>query len=79
VRRGDELHENGGVLDDVRAGLAEGVKNFSFRGCIRRPTEDPPGPTVPPYAAPRRFAKRSSVDSGRRTGEEYALLSAPNS
>jgi hypothetical protein len=23
VRRGDELHENGGALDDVRAGLAE--------------------------------------------------------
>jgi hypothetical protein len=23
VRRGDELHDTGGVLDDVRAGLAE--------------------------------------------------------
>jgi hypothetical protein len=28
------------------------VKNFSFHGCIRRPTGDPPGPTAPPYAAP---------------------------
>jgi hypothetical protein len=25
------------------------------------------------------FGARSSVDGGRRTGEEYALLSAPNS
>jgi hypothetical protein len=65
VRRGDELHENGGALDDVRAGLAEEVKNFSFRGCIRRSMGDPPGPTVPPYAARRRFARRLSVHSGR--------------
>jgi len=26
---------------------------------------DPPGPTIPPYAARRRFARRSSVHSGR--------------
>jgi hypothetical protein len=37
--RGVELHENGGALDDVRAGLAEEVKNLSFRGCIRSPRE----------------------------------------
>jgi hypothetical protein len=29
-------------------GLLKRVKNFSFRGCIRRSTVDPPGPTVPP-------------------------------
>lgn len=28
--------------------LLKRVKNFSFRGCIRRPSGDPPGPTVPP-------------------------------
>ena len=41
------------------------VKNFSLRGYIRRPIGDPPGPTVPPYAARRRFARRLSVHSGR--------------
>ncbi|WP_442817931.1 carboxypeptidase regulatory-like domain-containing protein [Streptomyces sp. NBC_01224] len=41
------------------------VEKFSFRGCIRRPMGDPPGPTVPPYAARRRFARRLSVHSGR--------------
>jgi hypothetical protein len=39
------------------------VKKFSFRGW--NPLGDPLGPTVPPYAARRRFARRLSVDSGR--------------
>ena len=29
VRRGDGLHENGGALDDVRAGLGEEGEEFS--------------------------------------------------
>jgi len=41
----DDLRENGGALDDVRALPAKG-KNFSFRGCIRRPMGHPPGPTT---------------------------------
>jgi hypothetical protein len=45
--------------------LLKRVENFSFRGCIRRPMGDPPGPTVPPYAARHRFARRLSVHSGR--------------
>jgi hypothetical protein len=45
--------------------LLKRVKTFSFRGCIRRPTGDPPGPTVPPYAARHRFARRLPVHSGR--------------
>jgi hypothetical protein len=45
--------------------LLKRVKNFSFRGCTRRSMGDPPGPTVPPYAARRRFARRLSVHSGR--------------
>ena len=40
-----DLRENGGALDGVRALPAEG-KNFSFRGCIRRPMGHPPGPTT---------------------------------
>jgi hypothetical protein len=60
----DDLRKNGGALDGVRALPAKG-KNFSFRGCIRRPMGDPPGPTVPPYAVRRRFARSLSVHSGR--------------
>ena len=41
----DDLRENGGALDGVRALPAKG-KNFSFRGCIRRPMGHPPGPTT---------------------------------
>jgi hypothetical protein len=37
----DDLRENGGALDGVRALPAKG-KNFSFRGCIRRPMGHPP-------------------------------------
>src|SRR5256885_5922000 len=40
----DDLRENGGALDGVRALPAKG-KNFSFRGCTRRPMGHPPGPT----------------------------------
>jgi hypothetical protein len=49
----------------VEPALLKRVQNFSFRGCIRRPTGDPPGPTIPPYAARRRFARRLSDHSGR--------------
>jgi len=40
-----DLRENGGAPDGVRALPAKG-KNFSFRGCIRRPMGHPPGPTT---------------------------------
>jgi hypothetical protein len=40
----NDLRENGGALDGVRALPAKG-KNFSFRGCICRPMGHPPGPT----------------------------------
>jgi hypothetical protein len=40
-------------------------RNPSSGGCIRRPMGDPPGPTIPPYAAHRRFARRLPVHSGR--------------
>jgi hypothetical protein len=66
VRCGDELPENDGALDDVRAGLLKRVKNFAFSGCIHRPVGDPPGPTVPAYATRRRFARRLPVHSGGR-------------
>jgi len=49
------------------------VKNFSFRGCIRRPMEDPPGPTTPPYATRRRlFARRLSIQRGRERARRTA-------
>src|SRR5215207_4366606 len=38
------------------------VKNFSLRGCIRRPIGDPPGPTAPPYAAASRGGCPSIAD-----------------
>jgi hypothetical protein len=41
----DDLRGNGSALDGVRALPAKG-KNFSFRGCIRRPMGHPPGPTT---------------------------------
>jgi hypothetical protein len=41
-------------------------KNVSFRGFIRSPMGDRPGPTVPPYAALRRFARRLPVHSRRQ-------------
>jgi hypothetical protein len=41
----DDLREDGGALDDVRALLPKG-KNFSCPGCIRRPMGHPPGPTT---------------------------------
>jgi len=78
VRRGDELHENGGALGDVRAGLAERVKNFSFRVCIHRPTGDPLRPPVPPYAARRRFARSCPSTADEKGKREYPLLSTLN-
>jgi hypothetical protein len=41
----DDLRENGGALDGVRALPAKG-KNFSPRGCIRRPMGHPPWSTT---------------------------------
>jgi hypothetical protein len=62
----DDLRENGGALDGVRALPAKG-KNCSFRGCIRRPRDILLGQRrVPPYVARRRFARRLSVPSGRQ-------------
>jgi len=46
------------------------VKNFSFRGCIRRLMGSHPGPAVPPYAARRRFARKLSVHQQTMRGEE---------
>jgi hypothetical protein len=54
------------------------VKNFAFGGCVRRPVGDPPGPTVPPYAARRRFARRLSVHSGQERQGEHLLLATSN-
>jgi hypothetical protein len=56
--------------------LAEEGKNLSLRGCIRGPVGDPPGPTVPTYAADRRFANRMPVHSGRSPGKE-SIHSSP--
>src|ERR671933_1580308 len=42
------------------------VKNVWLRGCIRRPIGGPPGPTVAPYAAQRRFARSWPVHSGEQ-------------
>jgi hypothetical protein len=79
VRRGDELHENGCALSTTfEPPLLETVKNFSFRGCIRRPMGDPPWPMAPPYAAP---PLREEVARPRRTVKgkgEYPLPSTPN-
>jgi hypothetical protein len=58
--------------------VLKGVRNFSFRGCIRWPTGDPPGPAVPPYAARRRFARRLSVHSGRSGERGVPTLSTLN-
>ena len=74
VRRGDELHENGGALDDVEPALLKRVKNFWFRGCVRRPVGDPPGPRVPPYAAPP--LRESPAD--KKGKEECSLLPTSN-
>ena len=41
----DDLRENGGALDGVRA-LPAKEKNLLFRGCIRRPMGHLPGPTT---------------------------------
>jgi hypothetical protein len=44
--------------------------SFSFRGYIRRSVGDPPGPTVPPYAALCRFARNCpSTADDKRKGE----------
>lgn len=69
----DDLRENGGALDGVRALPAKG-KNFSFRGCIRRPMGHPPGPatcTAVRGAPPL----RESVVSSQRTTKAKARRS----
>jgi hypothetical protein len=43
--------------------LLRRVENFSLCDRVRRPLRDPPGPTVPSYAARRRFARRLSVQA----------------
>jgi hypothetical protein len=71
----DDLRENGGALDGVRA-LPEKGKNFSFRGCIRRSMGHPPGPTTctavrgaPPL--------RKKVVNSQRTTKARRSLSLP--
>jgi hypothetical protein len=69
----DDLRENGGALDGVRALPAKG-KNFSFRGCIRRPMGHPPGPTT--CTAVRGAAPlREKVVSPQRTTKAKARRS----
>jgi hypothetical protein len=53
------------------------VKHSSFGGCIRRPTGDLPGLTVPPDAPRRRFTPGLSVHGGHAKGED-ALLATPS-
>jgi hypothetical protein len=53
------------------------VKNFSFRGGIRRLVGDPPGPTAPPYAT-RRASRGGGPSTRTIKGREYLLLSALN-
>jgi hypothetical protein len=76
----DDVRENGGALDDVRALPTKG-KNFSCRGCTRRPMGHPPGPTTctavrgaPPLhekgVGPQRTTKRQ--------GKEISLLATLN-
>ena len=73
----ERARRHGNGVDDVRAGFAEEGKNSSFGGCIRRPTGDLPGPTVPACAPRRRFATGLSVHSGQAKGE-YPLLATPS-
>ena len=68
----DDLRENGGALDGVRALPAKG-KNFSFRGCIRRPMEHPPGPTT--CTAVRGAPPLRKVVSSQRTTKAMARRS----
>ena len=69
----DDLRENGGALDGVRALPTKG-KNFSFRGCIRRPMGHPPGPTT--WTAVRGAPPlRKKVVSSQRTTKAKARRS----
>jgi hypothetical protein len=58
--------KNGGALDGVRALPAKG-KNFSFRGCIRRPMGHPPGPTTCTAAGGAPPLRKKVVSSQRTT------------
>jgi hypothetical protein len=75
----DDLRENGGALDGVRALPAKG-KNFSFRGSSVGRWDILPGQRrVPPYVAHRRFARRFQFpadDKGK--GKEISLLATFN-
>jgi hypothetical protein len=75
----DDVRENGGALDGVRALPAKG-KNFSFRGCIRRPRDILLGQRrVPPYvraAASREGCQSAADDIGK--GKEISLLATFN-
>jgi len=54
------------------------LKNFSFRGCIRRTMADASGPTVPPYAARRGFARSCPSTADDYLEEEKMPLSTSN-
>jgi hypothetical protein len=62
----DDLRENGGALDGLRSAPAKG-KNFSFRGCVRRPMGHPPGPTTSTAARGAPPLRRKVVSSQRTT------------
>ena len=71
----DDLRENSGALDGVRALPAKG-KNSSFRGCIRRPMGHPPGPTTS-TAVRGAPPLRKKVVSSQRTTKAKARRSHP--
>jgi hypothetical protein len=76
----DHLRENGGALDGVRALPAKG-KNFSFRGCIRRPMGHPPGPTTCTAVRGAPTLHEKGVNPQRTTkrhGKEISLLATLN-
>jgi hypothetical protein len=74
----DDLRQNGGALDGVRAWPAKG-KNFSFRGCIRRSMGHPPGPNDV-YRRTRRTAasQEGCQFPADDKGKEISLLATFN-
>jgi hypothetical protein len=76
----DDVRENGGALDDVRALPTKG-KNFSCRGCTRRPMGHPPGPTTSTAvrgAPPLEEKGVSPQRTTKRQGKEISLLATLN-
>src|SRR6266498_2990365 len=64
-----------------RSGLADDEKNFSFRGCTRRPMGHPPGPTTctAVRGAPPLHEKGVSPQrTTKRQGKEISLLATLN-